>query len=171
MYKNILNSICTQLQGGVNAQILDIKYISTDWGQLDYYAPEHPVKYPCALVSIDTASYSNNGRSQQMAEATAIVKIATLRLGNVSNMAPQLHKDNGQKIFDTLEGIVQLLHGYSPTINCSALIRTLQKRVKRDDGVEMYEIHFSLMVKDNLTLRPQAVAVEPQPQIQTQPLL
>ena len=47
--KTILNAVMQRLK----EQVSELRYISEDWGQLDYYETMPPVKFPCALVSID----------------------------------------------------------------------------------------------------------------------
>lgn len=46
------------------ASLPELKYIDIDWGQIDYY-DQPPVKYPCALIEIRQADYSNEGQHVQ----------------------------------------------------------------------------------------------------------
>jgi len=38
-----------------------LKYVDQDWGQMDFWR-EHPVKYPCALIDVQSAGYTNDGK-------------------------------------------------------------------------------------------------------------
>lgn len=128
-----------------------IKYVDEDWGQLDYYAPHFPVKWPCVLIDISNAQFSNLGMdktaspmNRQTANTNVSLTIANLKLTNTSGNAPQLQKDQGFNIWKLQQDIHALLHGWNPTAGTGKLIRTSMQRTKRDDGVQEYTITYSL---------------------------
>jgi hypothetical protein len=144
--KTILKSIQTKL-----SEVSELKYIDEDWGQLDYYSAHPPTQFPLALIEIATANYSNIGiqrqsspQNRQMAQATLVITVANLKLTNTSLQAPITQQNQAWTIYDILESIHEKIHGFAPVENCSKLIRTGYKRIKRDDGIQEYELTYKL---------------------------
>ena len=148
MIKEIIQAVQAKIQS-----VTDIKYVDADWGQLDYYSPNFPVKFPCALIDVSNANYSNIGidkratpRNRQQADATLSLTIADLKLSNSSGMAPTFQKDNAYKIYELIESVHAMLQGFCATNKTTALIRTGMSRSKRDDGVQEYYITYSFSI-------------------------
>ena len=130
--------------------IKELRYIDEDWGQLDYYSPNFPVQWPCVLIDISSANFSNIGMDKrakpiqrQMGDVIFTFTIANLKLTNTSSKAPQLQKDNAWSIWDLVEQAHAELQGFSPGTNAGKLIRTSWNRIKRDDGVQEYNVMYS----------------------------
>jgi hypothetical protein len=133
------------------ATITDLKYIDEDWGQLDSYSPNPPAKFPCALIDITSLNFSNIGKditanpmNRQTAEGTITFIIADVKLSNTSHRAPQSQKNNAWSIWTVLEEVHQKVHGWKPTADSGALIRTAHKRIRRDDGIQEYQVTYSI---------------------------
>ena len=140
--KTILQNILNKL-----SEVTELKYIDEDWGQLDYYSPNMPVKFPCCLIDIQSGQFTNMGqdlakkpRQRQNGVFSLKLSLADLKLSNTSLLAPKNQKENAWKIYDIVERIHQKLHGFSPLENCSKLLRLSFNRVMRDDGVQEYAI-------------------------------
>jgi len=130
-------------------------YVDEDWGQLDFYSPNFPVKWPCTLIDLASANFSNIGRdktktpiNRQQGDGLISITVANLRLSNTSRMAPQSQKDNAWSIWELIEKTHELLQGFRPFENSGALIRTGIRRVKRDDGVQEYTMLYSVGMND-----------------------
>lgn len=128
----------------------DIKYADENWGQLDYYSPNFPVKFPCTLVDTSDVQYSNIGLDKtlvpvqrQQGDVTFSITVANMKLTNSSFKAPQNQKDAAFKIQVLLDQVHSVLHGWRPSERCGALIRKSLRRIKRDDGVQEYELLYS----------------------------
>jgi len=148
--KTIIDNIQTKLQ-----TIAALKYVDEDWGQLDYYSPNFPVQWPCALIDIADESYSDLGKDRtktpqqrQMAECSLTLSIANLKLTNSSGRAPKLQKDNARSIRELIDEVHSLLQGWNPEVFASKLIRKRVQRVKRDDGVQEYNLTYSFSLTD-----------------------
>lgn len=133
----------------------NIKYVDENWGQLDYYSPNFPVKWPCVLIDISSANFSNIGKdnskvpiNRQMGESILELRIANIRLTNTSGKAPNMQKLYATSIWKLIEQTHELLHGWNPTADNSKLIRTTINRVKRDDGVQEYAVRYSFEAHD-----------------------
>ncbi len=148
--KNILESIQNRL-----AEIKELHYIDEDWGQIDYYNPNMPVKWPIALIDITDAEYSDIGRdfnntphNRQQAPIAISITIANLKLTNTSYKAPQKQKDVAWSIWGVIQSIHEALHGWSPKENTNKLIRKSFKRIKRDDGIQEYNVVYTSMIQN-----------------------
>lgn len=148
--KEIINNTRDRL-----AQVAALKHIDEDWGQLDDYSPNFPVKWPVALIEVRNATYTNIGRergfsptNRQMATATMVVHIATLKLTNTSHLAPQGQKDDAQAIWSIIEECHGLLHGFKPADYAGSYLRQQMQRRRRDDGITHYELIYSFGLTD-----------------------
>lgn len=140
--KQILQNIQTRL-----SEIEELKYIDEDWGQIDYYSPNMPVKWPCCLIDIQSGQFTNiskdfskNPKDRQRGSFAVKITLANLKLSNTSFRAPQEQKDRAWAIFELMEKIHQKLHGFSPNENCSNMLRLSFGRAQRDDGVQEYAV-------------------------------
>jgi hypothetical protein len=132
------------------AEVPGIRYIDQDWGQLDDYSPNFPVQWPCVLIDVSTINYSNLGQdamrvpaNRQQGEAQLTVKVANLKLTNSSSMAGIDQQQDAAAIHELRQHVHNKLHGYRPGEQASKLIRTAMQRIRRDDGVQEYEISYS----------------------------
>lgn len=132
------------------SEIAELKHIDENWGQLDYYSPNMPVQYPCALIDVQQVQFTNLGKDitkkplqRQIGTVQIKITVANMRLTNSSMQAPRRQKEEVWAIWGIIEKIHQQLHGISLLPNVSPLIRTSQNRTLRDDGLQEYEVYYS----------------------------
>lgn len=137
------------------AETPGLNYIDMDYGQLDDYSPNFPVKWPCALLDISQAAYSNVGqdtarlpKNRQQAEAELTVTVANLKLTNTSRNAPTQQKQDANIIHGIIQHIHGLLHGYTPSEVAGPMIRQNMQRIRRDDGVQEYRISYAFALNN-----------------------
>lgn len=133
------------------ANISALKYIDEDWGQMDSYSPNPPTKFPCALIDITSLNFSNIGKdnsadpvNRQIADGSVTFIVANLKLSNTSHRAPQSQKDSAWSIWTIIGDLHKAVHGWKPTESSGALMRTGIKRIRRDDGIQEYQITYSI---------------------------
>lgn len=144
----ILKNIQNRLQ-----EIPELKYVDEDWGQLNLYPQDIPVKWPCALFEVRSGNFENIGKDRktspeerQMGRFSLDVTLGNLKLSNTSGKAP-LSQKNSAWYIHTVENLVhQKLQGFSPGVNCSKLIRTGVQNVRRDDGVQEKHVFYDFEV-------------------------
>jgi hypothetical protein len=139
-----MQEIITNLTAHLVANCPALKYVSHDWGQLDYYAENAPVKWPCALIDIAQVQYSNAAEGEQHAVYTLLVRIAALPLGNVSGAAPEAMKQLATQWWQLPQQVHQALHGHVAHDACTPLVRTTGRRLRRDDGVMLWEVTYQM---------------------------
>jgi hypothetical protein len=138
-----MNEIIIALVAHLNQNCPQLKYISADWGQLDYYSNHPPVQWPCALVDVTAAQYTNLSQGGQLGAYTLLIRIAALPLTNSSAQAPNAQKEQALAWWQLLEDVHLALQGFIPGNACTPLLRTAGRRTRRDDGVMLWEVNYS----------------------------
>ena len=133
----------------------NIAYVSEDWGQLDYYNDRPPVNFPCVLIDIAEAKFTDCTRKVQQGEAILTVRVAHFDPVNISAAAPDRNK--AFRMFALLRLVYTQLQGLSGE-KCSSLTRTSLRRVKREDAIREYVMQFRFGGTDNAAYKPRKKA-------------
>lgn len=127
-----------------------VSYVDEDWGQLNDYGNLMPVKFPCCLLDFEDITYSDLGtdrnatpQNRQTATGSIRLVIAYQKLTNSSGMAPINQKNQAFEIYNAVQQIHNVLHGWKPLTNTGALIRTRMRRVSNDNGLQVVAITYS----------------------------
>lgn len=132
------------------ASVPGIKYSDENWGQLQFYGPEAPVKWPCVLVEFASGQFTNNGHDymndelSQQGTLSIEITVANLKLTNTSFKAPINQKTKGFDIWDIVNQVHSVIQGFKPLTNSGGLVRTTIQSVKRDDGVQEKRIIYTV---------------------------
>lgn len=133
----------------------ELKYIDEDWGQLDDYGRDTPVKWPCCLIDIQGIDYTNIGldksakpMQRQEGTATVILKFANLKLTNSSAKSPLRQKETSWLLSKIMQKAHEQIQGFRPSGSSGSLIRTAMRRIKRDDGIQAYQVIYSIGLHD-----------------------
>lgn len=125
------------------------RYIDEDWGQLDEFAQNPPVKWPLALVDVVDALPSNVGKNAQYNQVVLVVRVADQRLSNSSQQAPEGQRTAAEYALTLAQSVFANLHGWHKSGSTySTLQRVRLQRIKRGDLIREYEIQFSSLVTD-----------------------
>ncbi|MDR0295161.1 MAG: hypothetical protein LBH91_03085 [Prevotellaceae bacterium] len=125
------------------------EYVDLDWGQVDFYTGQMPpVKFPCALLDINAATYSNEGRLVQIGIVTVQVRILDLVLSNSGAMAPDGQRAKAARMFSLLSETNRLLHGFHGE-GYGRLTKQGLSRMKRRDGLKEFVLTYSVQLTDS----------------------
>lgn len=141
--------LLTDIQERLNSKVAALKYIDEDWGQLDDYSPNFPVQWPCCLVDCSNANYENMGKNVQLGLATIRLLIGNIKLTNSSQKAPAGQKLQNKSFRVLMTAIYTALQGWAGSEGYSKLIRIREGRIKRNDGVKVHEMFFTVEIKDS----------------------
>ena len=86
--KEILLTVMQRLK----EQVPDLAYIAEDWGQMDYYNDAPPVKFPCALISVNRISFESETWGVRRTRLTFLVRIADCPVLMANMAAPEQHR-------------------------------------------------------------------------------
>jgi len=127
-----------------------VNYVDENWGQLDYYSPNHPVKWPCILIDINQMRFTDIGmdrgatpKNRQQGEFNIELRIANVKLTNTSGRAPASQKSQARSIWLLVKEVHKLMQGFEAGDKYGKLIRTGLSRVAREDGVQEYVVFYS----------------------------
>ncbi len=132
------------------ANVSGINHVDEDWGQLDYYSQQAPVKWPCALFDVSDADFTDLPRNRslkphirQNANCMLSLTVANLKLGNSSHLTPVNQKTAVNNIKDLIQLIHEALQGVSPIDMATPLLRRKMQKQRRDDGIQEYTLIYS----------------------------
>jgi hypothetical protein len=155
-----MKQIIQNVQDRLTQDVPALKYVDQDWGQMDFF-PGPPVKFPCALIDVQSAQYTNNGNFIQQGTAMVVIRLFDIKLSNSSQAAPAGQKENAKKIWQLIEDVNKALHGQNFLQEGYGLpVRTQMRRTKRNDGCYQTELYYTVQFTDT-TCQPELTPVSP----------
>lgn len=127
--QSIINSIVQHLKH----EVPSLRYISRNWNQLSYEQP--PVQFPCALVDIDSLSFSELKHGAVSASGSLSVTVAN----------SVIHRDNPKatdNFLDTVQHIADALNLFQPS-GAQPLILSSMSKAYSDRSFDVYTLTFS----------------------------
>jgi hypothetical protein len=158
--KQLLTDIQNRLANATDSENKPLfAYVDFDWGQVDFYEGMPPVKFPCALIDVQNAEYSNEGQRIQLGDTIVQIRIVDMILSRTSAGAPAEQREKAARTFDLLRETHRLLHGWTGTPNRYGLLtRKTLARTRRRDGLYEYAMTFETVITDN-SASPQRQAI------------
>jgi hypothetical protein len=151
----MINDVLTAIAKKLIADPL-IKHIDEDWGQLDFYTENPPVKFPCVLLEIQQVPWNTEGNKVQDGIMNISITVADMKLSNTSYNAPTTQKTHAAAIWTILQNIHKALHGWRPVITTGtplpdfkSLTRISTRKIKRDDGIRQFEVVYAVHCQDS----------------------
>ncbi|KMQ70230.1 hypothetical protein [Chryseobacterium koreense] len=149
-----METILTNIQQELT-KVPALKYIDENWGQLTFYGSNIPVQWPCCLIGMQSAQFSDIGMdrsakpvNRQEGNLTFEITIAKQKLTNTSLKAPNLQKIQAFEIWEIVEKVHETLQGFKPLPNCGKMVRTGFNSVRRDDGVQEIRVIYTAGIHD-----------------------
>lgn len=159
----MINDILTAIHIRIALMEPNLKYMDEDWGQLDYYQENPPVKFPCMLLELQQATWKNQSQKVQDGEILISIRVADLKLSNTNPKAPAGQQAKAAAIWLILENIHKALHGWRPIAypEFGALTRVSSRKVKRDDGIREFELVYSTLCSDDSAMNQEYHLADP----------
>ena len=122
------------------------KYVAEDWGQLDSFGENAPLKYPCCLIDFENITYSDEGQKTQRAFANISLTIANVIAHNTSTKAPEYHLSTNLNFYDLLDVLQENVHGWHPPCQSvqGNLTRTKVTKLKKRSGLKAALVNYRL---------------------------
>ncbi len=143
-----MKQLIADIKARLAEKVTALRYIDEDWGQLDYYASDAPVKWPCVLIDVDQTPWTNQGSRVQMGMAQLSLRFADLKLSNTNPKAPAGQRTAAASIYDVMQTAFKHLHGWTASSANGPLTRTLTRKVNREDGIREFEVIYSVQLLD-----------------------
>ena len=139
-------------------------YVDFDWGQVDT-AGAPPVKFPCALIDVQSASFSDLGQRAQLGQVMVQIRVVDMAFGHSSAGAPDQQRERAARVLDLLRQAHCMLHGWTGAPDrYGRLSRKSVARARRRDGLREYAITFAATLADD-SAQPQLQAVAAEPNV------
>lgn len=139
----MIQEIFTPIQERIQKSNL-VKYVSEDWGQLEYYGKDCPVQWPCCIFDITAGNFSNIGKLEQEGEINLVFKVAHLRLTPNSGRTNPAQQANSWEVVSIVEQLHKHIQGFKPHPQHGKLIRKAMRKIQRADGIKQYEITYTI---------------------------
>lgn len=141
-----MEEILLAIQKHISEQCVFFQHIDFNEGQLDYYGTEIPLKYPACLIEFSDASFSDLSQGLQSGSTTITFQVATQKLTNSSSKAPEQQKRKTLEILEHCKQLHKKIHNWRPLSNSGKLLRRRMSKQRRDDGILVYTITYSLTI-------------------------
>ena len=122
-----------------------VRYVGEDWGQLNFEQP--PVNFPCVLIDLGDAEFSQAGQYTQRVVAPLNVTIADLRYNGLSAILPTQQRDREFEIFSLISNVNKVLHGHGGE-EYSRLCRISLRKMLREDAIREFVLTYKFAYTD-----------------------
>jgi hypothetical protein len=152
--RKIVEDIIARLTEKVPA----LRYVAQDWGQLTFFSPTPPpVRFPCALINIQSGTFENVGMNTQFGLLQVQVDVADV-FNLTSAKAPAGLKGRELAFYDLVQEVYCALQGWSggntkPPLGgegvYSSFNRSNYVREVRKDGITAQTLTFTINWQDD----------------------
>lgn len=147
-----LSKLYLAIVAHIQTHIPEIRFISQDLGQLEFYEDKPPVSYPCVLIDVGELLYEDASHDMQIATASVTLRLALASYSDVSNLAPALVQSKAMEFYDIENKLSGALHNWQPANEfLGTMYRTVTSTEKRDDNIRVRHITFSTSIQFNGT--------------------
>lgn len=141
LFKSILERLSNQ--------VLELRYINQDLGQLENYGMRPAVAWPCCLIDISDFNYSEqNNEKVQLAAGAVIIRTGLIQYSDSSNLSNDEIRNRALQFYELEDKIYKALHGWAPP-TMGRLLRRADGTEKRDDDIRVRVTRYELAYTDN----------------------
>ena len=145
-----LSKLYLAIVAHIETNVPEIRFISQDLGQLEFYDDKPPVSYPCVLIDVGELAYENMGQNMQIATASVTLRLALASYSDVSNLPNAQVRNKALEFYDIENKLSTLLHNWQPANEfLGAMYRTATSTEKRDDNIRVRNIVFATSIQFN----------------------
>jgi len=149
LFGNLFLAIQERLQ-----TIPRLSFIDHEYGQLEYYDRENgkpPVTFPCVLIDIDQATFTDNSDNGQLGNCIVILRLGFPPYSATSQNTPQAYKEKALEFYEIETDIHNALQGWCPGDEYNVLDRKSAMTERREDFIRVRQIRYSTGFDDYTT--------------------
>jgi len=121
----------------IQAEVPEIKYIEQDLGQLENYDLRPAVSWPCLLIDMDGAKFSDAGNdNHQLADCLLSFRLGLVKYTNDNSLTPTNIRAKALSYFELENKLFKALHAWAPQ-GFGALLRRETATERRDDDIRV----------------------------------
>lgn len=125
-----------------------LRYIEQDMGQLENYETRPAVSWPCGLIDIQEAKYTDTvGKRHQIAQVVISIRIGLVKYTDSNNLTPTNLLPNALKYYEVEHGVYKALQG-NAIEGFGKFSRISSATEKREDDIRVKEIRFAVSYTD-----------------------
>lgn len=125
-----------------------IRFVAQDIGQLENYEIRPAVSWPCCLIDIQQAQFSEaNSENIQLAQGLISFRIGLVKYTDSNNLVPGNVLENSLKYYEAENELYAALHGWKPE-GFGALLRRSCVTERREDDIRVREMKFAFSFTD-----------------------
>jgi hypothetical protein len=134
----------------IETNVPEIRFISQDLGQLEFYDDKPPVSYPCVLIDVGELLYEDASHNMQIASASVTLRLALASYSDVSNLPNAQVRNKALEFYNIEHKLSSALHNWQPAEEMlGAMYRTATSTEKRDDNIRVRTIVFTTSIQYN----------------------
>lgn len=141
-----MEEILLAIQKHISEHCVFFKHIDFNEGQLDYYGNEIPLKYPACFIEFSDGTFTDLSQGLQSGTVNITFQVATQKLTNTSAKAPDNQKRKALEILQHCQNLHEKIHNWRPLPSASKLLRRRIVKQRRDDGILVYTIIYSMQI-------------------------
>jgi len=143
-----MKQLIQNIQERLVQEVTAMNYVDQDWGQMDFFT-DPPVQFPCALIDVQLAQYTNNADHIQQGTANVIIRLFNRKMdaGNPEELNEAI--EDARNIWQLMEEVNKALHGQNFLPEGYGLpMRQQMQKSKREDGYNQTELHYAVQFTD-----------------------
>jgi len=126
----------------------NMRYISQDLGQLEFYDDKPPVSWPLSLIDIGEATFEEYLHNLQTVNVNVTIRIAHCTYSDVSNLPNTQVRELALTFYELEHAIGNALHNWTPPHDeLGALTRISTSTEKRDDNIRVRVLTFNVSMQ------------------------
>jgi hypothetical protein len=143
-----MENLFKDIQDAIRLHVPEVAWIDMDEEQLYAFGENAPVDYPCVLIDMPAARFSDTAHSGQMADAVIQLKIAFRVYERFHAAVPTLLRDKAFEHMGIVRKLRQCLHGLQGEWYSPLCLESMEKD-KRSIDPKIYTLRFSTAISDN----------------------
>lgn len=156
-----LRNLIADLQDGDGNKYF--RFVDQDYGQLEWHTGDNraPVSWPCVLIDINRASFSNHSQNTQEGIITVVLRLGFPPYSGTSNLTDPDYANRALQYYDLEQVLHQALHGYTPELLVDEedallditghMMRTGTSTEERADHIRVRILTYTLPIQDYTT--------------------
>jgi hypothetical protein len=145
------------------------RFIDQEMGQMEYHNGDNnpPVDWPCVLIDIDDAKFSELGDNIQQGDIKVVIRLGFPPFSGTDLLTPPEFRNKALFFYELEKAVNLVMHGWSPRLVTvsdtepqadlteiyKALIRESATTEKRQDFIRVRVLTYSLAMEDHSTSR------------------
>lgn len=149
--QNYFGTLFLDLSNHIKTAVPEVRWIDQDFNQLEIFEYRPEVSFPCVLIDVVGARYSELANLAQIGEITINVRIGFAPFSKSYQLAPNDVREKALEYYNLEQKIFEAVQGWQNDFT-QPLIRTASSTERRDgdpNGLRVRVLTFTTMYEDD----------------------